>query len=220
VEREATTNPETRVGTSLLAVLLGGLAATMLGCYAQQPQPYTPPSVYTPPPVVYVPPPPPPAPTHNVRASYYGDSLAGHVTKNGETYDPEELTAASKTLPLGSYARVTNPANGKSVVVRINDRGPHIRGRSLDLSKRAATELGLTHKGVARLKIASLGKRPRDLENGPIPAPPTAVAGSATTTAGTGAASASTSNVAGAAGAISAAAGASAVSGSSPGATK
>jgi rare lipoprotein A len=63
------------------------------------------------------------------------------------------LTAASRTLPIGSMVEVTNPANGKSVRVRINDRGPHVRGRSLDLSKRAADELGITEKGVARLKI-------------------------------------------------------------------
>jgi rare lipoprotein A len=63
------------------------------------------------------------------------------------------LTAASRTLPIGSKVEVTNPKTGKSVTVRINDRGPHVRGRSIDLSKRAAEELGITEKGVARLKI-------------------------------------------------------------------
>jgi rare lipoprotein A len=68
------------------------------------------------------------------------------------------LTAASKIYPIGSQVLVTNPANGKSVKVRINDRGPHVRGRSLDLSKRAAEELGITDKGVARLKVKLLSK--------------------------------------------------------------
>ena len=66
---------------------------------------------------------------------------------------------ASKTLPLGSLVEVTNPATGKSVMVRINDRGPHVRGRSLDLSKRAAEELGITSRGVARLKIRRVDSR-------------------------------------------------------------
>jgi rare lipoprotein A len=83
---------------------------------------------------------------------------AGHKTANGERYDPDELTAASKIYPLGSLVEVTNPATGKSVTVRINDRGPHIRGRSLDLSERAAEELGITERGVARLKVRRIYK--------------------------------------------------------------
>jgi peptidoglycan lytic transglycosylase len=79
--------------------------------------------------------------------------MAGRRTASGEVFDPDALTAASKTLPIGSTVIVTNPKNGKSVMVRINDRGPHVRGRSLDLSRRAAEELGITEKGVARLKI-------------------------------------------------------------------
>jgi rare lipoprotein A len=70
------------------------------------------------------------------------------------------LTAASKIFPIGSTVLVTNPANGKSVKVRINDRGPHVRGRSLDLSKRAAEELGITEKGVARLKVRRIDSKP------------------------------------------------------------
>jgi rare lipoprotein A len=69
------------------------------------------------------------------------------------------LTAASKIFPIGSTVLVTNPANGKSVKVRINDRGPHVRGRSLDLSKRAAEELGITDKGVARLKVKRIDSK-------------------------------------------------------------
>src|SRR5579863_2267712 len=86
-------------------------------------------------------------------ASWYGPGFAGHPTSTGESYNPEALTAASKTLPLGSHVRVTNPDNGRSVVVRINDRGPYVRGRSLDLSHGAARQIGLTGKGVGRVQV-------------------------------------------------------------------
>ena len=92
-------------------------------------------------------------PSKAVRASYQGDAYAGHRTADGERYDPDALTAASKTLPLGSSVIVTNPSTGRSVKVRINDRGPNVRGRSLDLSKRAAEELGMTNKGVTRVTV-------------------------------------------------------------------
>ena len=85
--------------------------------------------------------------------------MAGRLTASGERFDPDDLTAASKTFPIGSTVRVTNPKTGKSVIVRINDRGPHVRGRSLDLSKRAAEELGITDKGVARLKVQRVDSR-------------------------------------------------------------
>jgi rare lipoprotein A len=111
-------------------------------------------------------PPPPPAPTRRttsngakgVRASYQGQAQVGHRTASGEIYDPNELTAASRTLPLGSKVVVTNPSTGRSVQVRINDRGPFVHGRSLDLSKRAADEIGLTEKGVGRVKIKRIPK--------------------------------------------------------------
>jgi rare lipoprotein A len=86
--------------------------------------------------------------------------MAGHLTASGEPYDPDDLTAASKTFPIGSTVLVTNPKTGKSVKVRINDRGPHVRGRSLDLSMRAAEELGITGNGVARLKVQRVDSRP------------------------------------------------------------
>src|SRR5882757_2185446 len=89
-------------------------------------------------------------------ASWYGPGFDGKRTSSGERFDANSLTAASKTLPLGSHIKVTNPTTGKSVVVRINDRGPHRRGRTLDLSKRAAQEIGITKKGVARVRVASL----------------------------------------------------------------
>ena len=94
-----------------------------------------------------------------------GEKEAGRRTASGEIYDPDELTAASKTLPIGSMVLVTNPANGRSVKVRINDRGPHVRGRSLDLSKRAAEELGITDQGVARLKVKRIDSKPAKSES-------------------------------------------------------
>ena len=130
-------------------------------CATQQPQP-APVAVVAPPPPVLAPPPRTSRaqPSKTVRASYQGKQAAGRPTASGEPYDPDELTAASKTLPIGSTVLVTNPANGKSVKVRINDRGPHVRGRSLDLSKRAAEELGITEKGVARLKVKRIDSKP------------------------------------------------------------
>lgn len=91
--------------------------------------------------------------SHTEVASWYGPGFAGRRTSNGETYNPEELTAASRTLPLGSHVRVMNPDTGRSVVVRINDRGPYVHGRSLDLSHGAAQQIGLTGKGVGRVQV-------------------------------------------------------------------
>jgi len=130
--------------------------ALVTSCNTQQPPP--PPQ---PVPAVAPPPPPPPPPPPQTKASkprgavvsFQGNESAGRPTASGEPYDPDDMTAASKTYPIGSRVEVTNPKNGKSVIVRINDRGPHVRGRSLDLSKAAAEELGITDKGVAHLKI-------------------------------------------------------------------
>lgn len=88
-----------------------------------------------------------------VKASWYGPKFHGKITANGEIYDQMALTAAHKSLSFGTLLKVTNPKNGRSVIVRINDRGPYIEGRDLDLSKGAAIELGILRKGVARLKI-------------------------------------------------------------------
>lgn len=88
-----------------------------------------------------------------VTASWYGPGFSGRRTSSGERFDPNQLTAASPTLPLGSVVHVTNVSNGRSVNVRINDRGPFVRGRSLDLSHRAAQKIGLTAKGVGRVKV-------------------------------------------------------------------
>lgn len=92
-------------------------------------------------------------PSKTVTASYQGSGTAGHTTASGQAYNPNGLTAASRNLPIGSTVKVTNPRTGRSVKVRINDRGPFVHGRSLDLSKRAAEKLGIIHKGVARVKV-------------------------------------------------------------------
>jgi rare lipoprotein A len=92
------------------------------------------------------------------RASWYGRRFAGRRTASGERYDMNALTAAHKTLPLASYVRVTNTANHKSVVVKINDRGPYVRGRIIDLSFAAAKMLGLQHAGTGRVQIEGLSQ--------------------------------------------------------------
>ncbi|HVO75736.1 MAG TPA: septal ring lytic transglycosylase RlpA family protein, partial [Ignavibacteriaceae bacterium] len=89
----------------------------------------------------------------NMLASWYGPRFHGKRTANGEIYDQMALTAAHKTFKFGTLLRVTNPRNNKSVIVRINDRGPYIRGRQLDLSKAAALELDILDKGIARVNI-------------------------------------------------------------------
>jgi len=90
------------------------------------------------------------------RASWYGRFFHGRRTANGERYDMHALTAAHRTLPLGSYVKVTNPADDSSVIVRINDRGPFARGRIIDLSLAAATALHMAHAGTARVQIEGL----------------------------------------------------------------
>ena len=92
-------------------------------------------------------------------ASYVisGGTETGKRTASGERYDSNSLTAAHRTLPLGAEVRVTNLDNGKSVRVRVNDRGPHIQGRIVDLSSRAAAALGM-RSGVARVKVEILGQ--------------------------------------------------------------
>jgi Lytic transglycolase len=98
-------------------------------------------------------------PSRIVTSSWYGPGYDGHRTSSGERFDPNGLTAASKTLPLGSSVRVTNLKNGRSAQVKINDRGPAVRGRSLDLSPAAARKIGLTKTGVARVAITPVSDR-------------------------------------------------------------
>lgn len=89
-------------------------------------------------------------------ASYYGKKFHGRLTSNQEVYDMYAFSAAHKSLPLPSYVRVTNLANGKSVVVRVNDRGPFHAGRVIDLSFAAATKLGFTRQGTAKVEVRAL----------------------------------------------------------------
>jgi peptidoglycan lytic transglycosylase len=90
-------------------------------------------------------------------ASWYGKDFHGKLTSNGEVYDMYALTAAHKTLPLGVYVRVTNKTNGRQMVVRVNDRGPFVQGRIIDLSYAAAKELGVVGPGTAPVRIEALG---------------------------------------------------------------
>lgn len=89
-------------------------------------------------------------------ASWYGPRFHGKLTANGEIYDQMAFTAASKVLKFGTLLKLTNPRNNKSVIVRINDRGPYVRGRQLDLSKGAAISLGMMGRGVAKLKVEEI----------------------------------------------------------------
>ncbi|MGH9314055.1 MAG: septal ring lytic transglycosylase RlpA family protein [Vicinamibacterales bacterium] len=89
-------------------------------------------------------------------ASYYGPGFHGRRTASGEIFNMHELVAAHRTLPLGTVARVTNLANGLSVVVRITDRGPYIKGRILDMSNGAAKALEFVRDGTARVRIEIL----------------------------------------------------------------
>jgi len=89
----------------------------------------------------------------NMIASWYGPRFHGRKTANGEIFNQMAFTAAHKKFKFGTLLRVTNPKNNKSVIVRINDRGPFIRGRQLDLSKAAAFELEILEKGIAKVKI-------------------------------------------------------------------
>lgn len=98
-----------------------------------------------------------PAPQIGV-ASYYASRFHGRLTANGERYDEREMTAAHRTLPFGTRVRVTRVEGGESVVLRINDRGPHRRGRVLDLSLAAARALRVVGEGLANVRIEVLGE--------------------------------------------------------------
>ncbi|MGO9055903.1 MAG: septal ring lytic transglycosylase RlpA family protein [Candidatus Binataceae bacterium] len=115
-------------------------------------------------------------PSKTVTASYQGSGTAGQTTSSGEHYNPNDLTAASRNLPIGSTVKVTNPETGRSVKVRINDRGPFVHGRSLDLSKSAAQKIGITHQGVAQVKVTPVNSHPVSRE----PESPSSLSGAAT----------------------------------------
>jgi rare lipoprotein A len=107
-------------------------------------------------------------------ASWYGPTFYGHHTANGEMYDGNALTAAHKTLPMPVNVRVTNLENGKSLIVRVNDRGPYARGRIIDLSKRAAELLDVVQTGTARVRVTYISRA--DINGRPPEETPPAVA--------------------------------------------
>jgi len=134
----------------LYLTIAGGLNLSMLGCSQQQAKiAPTPPPM--PPMVVAIP--HPSAPAQVTTASWYGPGFHGRHTSNGEVYNQGAMTAASRTLPIGAHAQVTNLSTGKSVVVRINDHGPYVKGRGIDLSRAAAKRIGMDHRGVAQVKV-------------------------------------------------------------------
>ena len=104
-------------------------------------------------------------------ASWYGPTFYGKYTANGELYDGDALTAAHRTLPMPVNVRVTNLENGKSIVVRVNDRGPYARGRIIDLSRHAAELLDVVRTGTARVRVTYLSRA--DLPGGAPPPPET-----------------------------------------------
>ena len=142
-----------------MAIVIGGCTGTQYNSQANNPQPPLEAVPMTP---AAAEPPPPSAKV--VKASWYGPGLNGHVTSTGEKFNANNLTAASTTLPLGSVVKGTNPDNGHSVRVRINDCGPYVHGRSLDLSKGAAEKIGITHDGVVHVKVTTV-KVPANAEN-------------------------------------------------------
>ena len=93
-------------------------------------------------------------------ASWYGDDFHGRLTANGEVFDMASLTAAHPTLPMPCYARVTNLSNGKSLIVRVNDRGPYHGNRVMDVSSRAADLLEFKGNGIARVRVEYVGRAP------------------------------------------------------------
>jgi rare lipoprotein A len=93
-------------------------------------------------------------------ASWYGDDFHGRFTANGEIFDKDGITAAHTTLPLPSYVRVTNLTNGKSLIVRVNDRGPYAHNRIIDVSTRAARLLGFYSRGTVPVRIEYVGRAP------------------------------------------------------------
>ena len=101
-------------------------------------------------------------------ASWYGPGFHGKATASGETYNQYAMTAAHKILPLGTKVRVTHLGNGKSIIVRVNDRGPFVDDRVIDLSRAAATRLELMGKGTGRVRIQSLGNVPQISSSGNI----------------------------------------------------
>lgn len=135
-------------GKSFARAVLGTAVVWFVGACAPQP-PQTPPT-------------PPPVPAGHTAftqvglASWYGNAHAGHKTASGELFDPNAMTAAHRTLPLGIRVRITNVENGRTVTVRINDRGPADESRIIDLSRAAADALGFRTNGTVRVRLEQL----------------------------------------------------------------
>ena len=141
------------IGGALLSLLLPG--CTRLVGREETP----PPPVVTPQAKEAAPTPEGPQVEQVGEASWYGPAHQGEETASGETFDQNKLTAAHPTLPLGTKAVVTNLETGKSVAVTINDRGPFVKGRKIDLSRAAAQKIGMTKEGVAKVKIETKPRR-------------------------------------------------------------
>jgi rare lipoprotein A len=118
-------------------ILIATIAAQLAGCATQPPSPVAPPQVTS---VTGV-------------ASWYGPRFHGHRTSSGAVYDQEDLTAASTLFPLGTHLLVTNLANGRAVEVTVNDHGPYVKGRQIDLSRKAARVLGVIGPGTANVRM-------------------------------------------------------------------
>jgi len=127
-------------------VCIATAALGLVGCQSREPAPAM---VYS----IPRPPPCPPPFTQQGRASFYGDAHHGQTTASGDEFDKSGMTAAHRTLPLGTTARVTNLENGRSVEVRVNDRGPFVSGRVIDLSPKAAKRLHMTNDGVVPVRL-------------------------------------------------------------------
>lgn len=132
-------------GAAVAAMLVGGLALS--GCRSSPSQVYPPDY-----PIGYV---------QRGMASWYGPGFHGNKTANGERYDMHQLTAAHRTLPLGSIAVVRSLTSGRQVTVRINDRGPFVKGRVLDLSLAGARAIGMIGKGTDEIELRVIGYAPR-----------------------------------------------------------
>jgi len=99
-------------------------------------------------------------------ASFYAGQFHGRKTANGETFNMDQLTAAHPSLPFGTWVRVTNLSNGKDVVVRINDRGPFVKGRIIDLSASAAKKIGIMQTGIVQVKLEAIKSLPSSFISG------------------------------------------------------
>jgi rare lipoprotein A len=129
------------------------ILTSLAGCASQPPPAPSP----TPSPSISQPPPAPePSFIQTGLASFYGKAHDGKSTADGGSFDPEQFTAAHRTLAFGTTVRVTNLANGQAVLVKITDRGPYVRGRIIDVSLAAAKALGMQDKGVTRVRLEAL----------------------------------------------------------------